>query len=162
MQEFFCKYSATRVSWTSVGNHLSDNHLAASVPEKEKVTAIFKRAAKWQSLSTLAIAVVAYAIAGESGLISALIGGGVVLAGSFIATRIARRSENSTRAGAILINLLLAEAVKILVIVMLLWLSFKVYADRLVLMALFCSLAAAAILSGSAVYALNSESEKQG
>ena len=141
---------------------MSDNHLAASVPEKEKVTAIFKRAAKWQSLSTLVIAVVAYAIAGESGLISALIGGGVVLAGSFIATRIARRSENSTRAGAILINLLLAEAVKILVIVMLLWLSFKVYADQLVLMALFCSLAAAAILSGSAVYALNSESEKQG
>ena len=132
------------------------------MPEKEKVTAIFKRAAKWQSLATLAIAVVAFIIAGKAGFISALVGGGAVLAGSFVATRIARRSENSTRAGAILINLLMAEAVKILVIVMLLWLGFKIYADQLVLMALFCSLAAAAILSGSAVYALNSESEKQG
>jgi ATP synthase protein I len=141
---------------------LSDNNLAASAPEIEKVTAIFKRAAKWQSISTLAIAAVAYVFAGLPGLISALIGGGVVLIGSFVATRIARRSEKSTQAGAILINMLLAEAVKILVIVMLLWLSFKVYADHLVLMALFCSLAAAAILSGSAVYALNSESEKQG
>jgi ATP synthase protein I len=141
---------------------LSDNNLAASAPEIEKVTAIFKRAAKWQSISTLGIAAVAYVFAGLPGLISALIGGGVVLIGSFVATRIARRSEKSTQAGAILINMLLAEAVKILVIVMLLWLGFKIYADQLVLMALFCSLAAAAILSGSAVYALNSESEKQG
>ncbi len=141
---------------------MSDNNLAASAPEIEKVTAIFKRAAKWQSISTLGIAAVAYVLAGMPGLISALIGGAVVLIGSFVATRIARRSERSTQASAILINMLLAEAVKILVIVMLLWLSFKVYADQLVLMALFCSLAAAAILSGSAVYALNSESEKQG
>ncbi|PKO92447.1 MAG: hypothetical protein CVU15_04780 [Betaproteobacteria bacterium HGW-Betaproteobacteria-1] len=141
---------------------MSDNNLAASAPEIEKVTAIFKRAAKWQSISTLGIAAVAYVFAGLPGLISALIGGGVVLIGSFVATRIARRSEKSTQAGAILINMLLAEAVKILVIVMLLWLGFKIYADQLVLMALFCSLAAAAILSGSAVYALNSESEKQG
>ncbi len=141
---------------------MSDNNLTASAPEIEKVTAIFKRAAKWQSISTLGIAAVAYVFAGLPGLISALIGGGVVLIGSFVATRIARRSEKSTQAGAILINMLLAEAVKILVIVMLLWLGFKIYADQLVLMALFCSLAAAAILSGSAVYALNSESEKQG
>lgn len=85
-----------------------------------------------------------------------------MLAGSFVATRIARRSEKSMRAGAILVNLLIAEAVKIVVIVLLLWIGFKVLADQLVLMALFCSLAAAAILSGSAVYALNSESNKQG
>ncbi|HEY8354227.1 MAG TPA: ATP synthase subunit I [Methylophilaceae bacterium] len=141
---------------------MSDNHLAAVVPKQENVTAVFRRAAKWQSLSTLAIALVAFAVAGTAGLVSALIGGGVVLAGSYFACRVARRSENSTRAGAILINLLMAEAVKILVIVLLLWLSFKVYADRMVLMALFCSLASAAILSGSAVYALNSESNKQG
>jgi ATP synthase protein I len=141
---------------------LSNNHLAASKPEIEKITAIFKRAAKWQSISTTAIALVAYWFAGLPGLISALIGGGVVLLGSFIATRIARRSENNTQASAILINMLVAEAVKILSIVLLLWLSFKIYADHMVLMALFCSLAAAAILSGTAVYALNSESDKQG
>lgn len=139
---------------------MSDNHLAASAPEK--VTAIFKRAAKWQGISTIVIALVAYWFAGQPGFISAVIGGGVVLIGSFIATRIAKRSEKNTQASAILINMLVAEAVKILTIVLLLWLSFKIYADHMVLMALFCSLAAAAILSGTAVYALNSESDKQG
>lgn len=139
---------------------MSDNHLAASAPEK--VTAIFKRAAKWQGISTIVIALVAYWFAGQPGFISAVIGGGVVLIGSFIATRIAKRSEKNTQASAILINMLVAEAVKILTIVLLLWLSFKIYADHMVLMALFSSLAAAAILSGTAVYALNSESDKQG
>lgn len=141
---------------------MSDNHLAASKPEIEKVTAIFRRAAKWQIISTSAIALIAFWFAGLPGLVSAVIGGGVVVIGSFFATRIAKRSENNTQASAILINMLLAEAVKILSIVLLLWLSFKIYADHMVLTALFCSLAAAAILSGTAVYALNSESDKQG
>lgn len=139
---------------------MSDNHLAASAPEK--VTAIFKRAAKWQCISTSIIALVAYWLAGLPGFVSALIGGSVVLIGSFIATRIAARSAKSTQPSAILINMLIAEAVKILTIILLLWLSFKIYADHMVLMALFSSLAAAAILSGTAVYALNSESDKQG
>lgn len=143
-------------------NNLASDDMAKSQPEIEKIASVFKRAAKWQSLSTVSIALVAFAFAGLPGLISGLIGGGAVLAGSFVATRIARRSENSKQAGAILANMLIAEAVKILVIVLLLWLSFKVYADHIVLMALFSSLAAAAILSGTAVYALNSESKKQG
>lgn len=162
MQSFSAIFLQPSNYWISVGNRLSNNHLTAGVPENVKVTTVFKRAAKWQSISTLAIAVVSYVIAGNYGFLSALIGGGVVLAGSFVATRIARRSEKSMRAGAILVNLLIAEAVKIVVIVLLLWIGFKVLADQLVLMALFCSLAAAAILSGSAVYALNSESNKQG
>jgi len=141
---------------------LSDNHLAASKPEIEKVTAVFRRAAKWQIISTTAIALIAYWFTALPGLISAIIGGGVVLVGSFFATRIAKRSENNTQASAILINMLLAEAVKILSIVLLLWLCFKFYADHMVMMALFSALAAAAILSGTAVYALNSESDKQG
>ncbi|CAG0976921.1 ATP synthase protein I [Methylophilaceae bacterium] len=141
---------------------MSEEKLPASAPENEKISVIFRRAAKWQSISTSAIALVAYWFAGFPGLISALIGGGVVLAGSFIASRIAKRSEHSTQAGAILINMLIAEAIKILVIVLLLWLSFKIYAGSIVLVALFCALAAAAILSGTAVYALNSESDKQG
>lgn len=141
---------------------MSDNHLAASKPEIEKVTTVFRRAAKWQVISTTAIAIIAYWFTGLPGLISAIMGGGVVLVGSFFATRIAKRSENNTQASAILINMLLAEAVKILSIVLLLWLCFKFYADHMVMMALFSALAAAAILSGTAVYALNSESDKQG
>lgn len=162
MQIIFCKKFVNPACQAPVGNRLSNNNLAASAPEIEKVTAVFKRAAKWQSLSTLAIAVAAFWLAGLPGLVSALIGGGVVLVASFIAMRIAKRSEKSTQASAILINMLVAEAVKILLIVMLLWLGFRIYADHMVLMALFSALAAAAILSGTAVYALNSESEKQG
>jgi ATP synthase protein I len=141
---------------------LSDNHLAASSPEIDKVTAVFKRAAKWQIISTVSIGLIAWWFAGLPGTVSAAIGGGVVLVGGYIASRIAKRSENNTQASAILINMLLAEAAKILSIVLLLWLSFKIYADHMVLMALFSALAAAAILSGTAVYALNSESDKQG
>ena len=143
-------------------NNLASDDVAKSQPEPDRITSVFRRAARWQSLSTVAIALVAFWFAGTPGLISGLMGGGAVLAGSFVASRIARRSENSKQAGAILANMLIAEAVKILVIVLLLWLSFKVYTDHIVLMALFSSLAAAAILSGTAVYALNSESEKQG
>jgi ATP synthase protein I len=141
---------------------LSDNHLAASSPEIDKVTAVFKRAAKWQIISTVSIGLIAWWFAGLPGTVSAAIGGGVVLVGGYIASRIAKRSENNTQASAILINMLLAEAAKILSIVLLLWLSFKIYADHMVLMALFSALATAAILSGTAVYALNSESDKQG
>lgn len=136
---------------------MSEQNTAASVPETEKVTVIFKRAARWQLLSTLLIASVAGWFTGLAGTVSAIIGGGTVLAGGFVAVCIARRSAGSRRAGAILANMLVAEAAKILVIVLLLWLSFRIYADNIVLMALFSALAAAAILSGTAVYALNSK-----
>jgi ATP synthase protein I len=127
-----------------------------------KIASIFRRAAKWQIVSTVVIGLVALWLADMPGLISAILGGGSVLIGSFVASRIAIRSENSNQAGAILVNMLIAEAVKLLLIVLLLWVSFKIYADHIVVMALFSALAAAAILSGTAVYALNSESEKQG
>ena len=121
---------------------------------------LYKRAAKWQSISTLAIAFLAFWFAGLPGTISALIGGGVVLISGFIASRIAKRSENSMNSGAILLGLLKAEAVKILVIILLLWLGFEIYAENMVPLALILGLAAAALLSGTAIFALDKKSNR--
>ena len=121
---------------------------------------LYKQAAKWQSISTLAIAFLAFWFAGLPGTISALIGGGVVLISGFIASRIAKRSENSMNSGAILLGLLKAEAVKILVIVLLLWLGFEIYAENMVPLALILGLAAAALLSGTAIFALDKKSNR--
>jgi len=121
------------------------------------IAGLFKQTAKWQSISTLTVAFLAYWFAGLPGTVSALIGGGAVLIGGFVASRIARLSEDSADPGAILVNMLKAEATKILIIVLLLWLGFKVAAGNIVPLALMAGLAAAAILSGAAPTVRNDE-----
>ena len=117
------------------------------------IAGLFKQTAKWQSISTLTVAFLAYWFAGLPGTVSALIGGGAVLIGGFVASLIAKRSENSTDSGAILVNMLKAEATKVLIIILLLWLGFKMAAGNIVPLALMAGLAVAAILSGVAVTA---------
>jgi ATP synthase protein I len=124
------------------------------------IAVVFKQTAKWQFISTITVAFLAYWFAGLPGTVSALIGGGAVLVGGFVALRIARRSENTTDSGAILINMLKAEAAKILIIVLLLWIGFKILAGSIVPLALMAGLGAAAILSGTAVFALNDKGSK--
>ena len=121
------------------------------------IAGLFKRTAKWQSISTLTVAFLAYWFAGLPGTISALIGGGAVLIGGFVASCVAKRSEDNTDSGAILVNMLKAEATKILIIVLLLWLGFKLVAGNIVPLALMAGLAAAALLSGVALTAQNDE-----
>lgn len=120
-----------------------------------KTAKVFKKAARWQLIATVAVAVAAFFLKGVHGALSALAGGGAAIAGGYAASLVAGRSEQNKEAGAILINLLKAEAVKILVIVILLWITFKTYAGNLVPMALIFGLAAAALLSGAAMSALN-------
>ena len=127
--------------------------------ENISIAGLFKQTAKWQSISTLTVAFLAYWFAGLPGTVSALIGGGAVLTGGFVASRIAKRSENSTDSGVILINMLKAEAAKILIIVLLLWLGFKIAAGNIVPLALMAGLATAAILSGVAVTAQNDKKQ---
>jgi ATP synthase protein I len=119
------------------------------------IAELFKQTAKWQSISTLTVAFLAYWFAGFSGTISALIGGGAVLIGGFVASRIARRSEKSADSGLILVNMLKAEGAKILIIVLVLWLGFKIAAGNIVPLAMMAGLAVAAILSGVALTAQN-------
>jgi ATP synthase protein I len=105
---------------------------------------------KIQLVATLIVAVIAMVVSGLNASISAMLGGACVLAGAGAAAMIAKRSANTEDASSILVNLLKAEAVKILVIIVLLVIIFKVY-KQLVPFALIAGLAAAAIFSGAAL-----------
>ncbi len=119
-------------------------------------TDVFSKMLKIQVIATAAVAVVALVLSDlnmNAGL-SAVLGGASVIVGAYVASMIARRSKNTSDASAILINLLKAEAVKILVIIVFLFITFLVY-KQLVPFALIAGLAAAALFSGAALSKLN-------
>lgn len=109
---------------------------------------------KVQLIATLAVAVIMVLSSGLHAGISATLGGLSVIMGAYIASLIAKRSANSSDASSVLINLLKAEAVKILVIIVFLVMVFSFY-KQLVPFALIAGLAAAAIFSGAAFSKLN-------
>jgi ATP synthase protein I len=115
---------------------------------------VFSKMLKIQLIATIAVALVALVITGLHGGISALLGGASVIIGALMASKIASRQARSEDPTAILLNLLKAEAVKILVIVVLLAIIFNVY-GQLVPFALIAGLAAAALFSGAALSRLN-------
>ncbi len=111
---------------------------------------VFSKMLKIQLVATLVVAVIALFVSGLNAGISAMLGGACVLLGASAAAMIAKRSANKQDASAILVNLLKAEAVKILVIIILLVIVFKLY-QQLVPFALIAGLAAAALFSGAAL-----------
>ena len=113
---------------------------------------IFSKMLQLQLIATAVVAIASLVIAGLHASLSALLGGSAVMIGAFIAAKIAQRSKQD--ATAVLINLLKAEAVKVLVIVILLFITFKVY-KQLVPFALIMGLAAAALVSGAAMTKLD-------
>lgn len=117
---------------------------------------VFEKMLRWQISVTSIVVIIAFLLAGVHAGLSALLGGLSVVIGAFFASKVAQRSDNKSDASAILVNLLKAEATKILVIVVLLFITFKVY-KQLVPFALIAGLAAAAIFSGAAMAKLNNE-----
>ena len=113
---------------------------------------VFKKMLQWQLIATLIVAVMAGIISGGHAGFSALIGGACVVIGAYFASKIAQRS--SKEAATVLVNLLKAEAVKIVIIVVLLFIAFKVY-KQLVPFALIAGLAASALFSGAAMSKLD-------
>lgn len=111
---------------------------------------VFSKMLRVQIIATLAVAIIAGLISGLHAAISALAGGGAVIISAFIASKVAERSANKQDASAILINLLKAEAIKIICILILLLVTFKMY-KQLVPFALIAGLAAAALFSGAAL-----------
>jgi len=111
---------------------------------------VFSKMLKIQLVATLAVAAVALFISGLNASVSALLGGSSVLLGALAAIAIAKRSASNEDPAAVLVNLLKAEAVKILVIIILLVIIFNVY-KQLVPFALIAGLAAAALFSGAAL-----------
>jgi ATP synthase protein I len=117
----------------------------------------FGRSARWQVIAAAISAVAAFVLVGMQAAISALAGAGAVLAGCYAATMMARPGQ--ANATAALLNLLKAEAVKILVIVVLLLVVFKFYTG-LVPLALVGGLACAALISGAAMRAFDEDNTK--
>ena len=111
---------------------------------------VFSKMLKVQLVATLAVAVVALLVSGLNASVSAVLGGASVVLGALAATAIAKRGANKEDPTAILVNLLKAEAIKILVIIILLVIIFNVY-KQLVPFALIAGLAAAALFSGAAL-----------
>ncbi len=116
----------------------------------ENTDNVFSKMLRVQIIATLAVAVIAVVISGLHAGLSALAGGGAVIISAFIASKVAERTAKNKDASAILVNLLKAEAVKILCILVLLFVTFKLY-KQLVPFALIAGLAAAALFSGAAL-----------
>lgn len=107
----------------------------------------FRITMAWQLAATAAVAAVALALTGGSGLWSALLGGGIGIAGVLAFALVSARSAASP-GGAMRIALR-AEAARIIVIVLLLWLVFALYRGLMVL-PFFAAFILAVLLSGMA------------
>ena len=100
-------------------------------------------------LSSISI-ISALIVSGFFGLhagISVLSGALVVIIGLIVSTPIANKSRETNKASSIVMDALKAEGVKILIIILLLWVIFNFYEDKVPLAIVF-GLAIAAIFSG--------------
>ncbi len=118
----------------------------------------FSKAVRWQIIITVLISGVSLLIAGVDAAVSAFAGGFSVIAGAFAGMLIAQSPSGSAPAS-VLITLLKAEAVKLLVVAMLLLITFKYY-QGLVPLSLIGGLAGSALASGAGLRAVNNENDK--
>jgi ATP synthase protein I len=82
----------------------------------------------WQGIATVALTLMAAALVDVHGALSAALGGTVSFCASWVSAVIASRGK-ARFAGEVLIGALLAEGVKIGLIVLLLWLVLATYRD---------------------------------
>tara|TARA_B100000035_G_scaffold315481_1_gene336892 strand:- start:65979 stop:66380 length:402 start_codon:yes stop_codon:yes gene_type:complete len=95
-------------------------------------------------------ALIVFVFFGMHASLSLILGTVPVLIGLLASGPIAFRSRDSKKASTILISALKAEAVKILIIIFLLWLAFRFY-EQIVPLANICGVIIAAIVSGIGV-----------
>lgn len=124
----------------------------------KKISRAFSKAARWQIIITVFISIASLLMAGLSAAFSAIAGGGVVIIGAYVGMKLACRPSGGTPGG-VLVTLLKAEAVKVLVIVILLLALFKYY-QGLVPLALIGGLAGSALASGAGMRAVNNENNE--
>jgi ATP synthase protein I len=103
---------------------------------------------RWQLLATAALAAIAGLMAGRHGAWSAVLGGLVSFLPGLAFAWIAGLSRGGS-AGSVVINVLRAEAVKILLIVLLLWLVMANY-QQVVVIAFFGTFIVATVLFSAA------------
>ncbi len=107
----------------------------------------FRLALTWQSLAVALVALMAAALSGSNGFLSAMLGGSIGVIG-FLVFRLLSLRPSSSPTAAIRVALR-AEAAKILAVVVLLWLSFAGYRD-MVVAAFMCSFIVSVLLAGIA------------
>lgn len=86
---------------------------------------------KWQFVATAALTLLAAVLAGAHGAASAALGGAVSLVAGALSALVATRGKADS-AGGVLVTALTAEAVKLAVIVILLWLVLAAYGEVVV------------------------------
>ena len=101
-------------------------------------------------LASVVTAVIVFVLFGMHAGISLLLGAVPVIVGLLVSTPIAYKSRDTKKASTIVISALKAEAVKILIIIFLLWLVFKFY-EQIVPLANVGGVIIAAIVSGIGV-----------
>jgi ATP synthase protein I len=135
-----------------------------------KISQTLSKAARWQIIITVLISGISLLVSGMNAAISAIAGGAIVIVGGyagmigvFAGMSMARRLNGLTP-GVILISMLKAEAIKVLVIALLLLVTFKYYRG-LVPLSLIGGLAGSALASGAGLRAVNNkynENNEQG
>lgn len=125
---------------------MTENATTVNTGDKD----LYRNMLRWQWLSTLIVACVAFLLAGLHAAVSVVMGGASVIIGAYVASKVAARGAHQSEASAVLITMLKAEAIKIGLIGLILFVVFKNYA-QLVHMALIAGLAAAALFSGAAL-----------
>lgn len=124
------------------------------------ISRTLKKTASWQLIVTVLISGVSLPIAGMHAAISAMAGGASVIVGGIAGLTMVRRLRlNSVTPGALLMSMLKAEATKVLVIVVLLFATFKFYQGLLPLF-LIVGLAGSALVSGAGLRAMNNENDE--
>lgn len=103
---------------------------------------------RWQSLATAVLTVLSAALAGSHGALSATLGGLVSLAASVGFAGAASLSKADS-AESVMFGALRAEAIKIIVIVLLLWLVMATY-ENVVVLAFFGTFFVATVLFSAA------------
>lgn len=101
-------------------------------------------------LASVVTAVIVFVFFGMHAGISLLLGAVPVIVGLIVSTPIAYKSRDTKKASTIVISALKAEAVKILIIIFLLWLVFKFY-EQIVPLANIGGVIIAAVVSGIGV-----------
>ena len=101
-------------------------------------------------LASVITAVIVFVFFGMHAGISLLLGVVPVIVGLLVSAPIAYKSRDTKKGSTIVISALKAEAVKILIIIFLLWLAFKFY-EQIVPLANICGVIIAAIVSGIGV-----------
>ena len=105
---------------------------------------------RWQLIATAALTLAGGILAGVDGALSAALGGAVSVCAGWVSAVVASKGKAQS-AGDLLIGALMAEGVKIGLIVLLLWLVLATY-DEVVAPAFFGSFVATVLIFGMAFF----------